>query len=137
MKQTFAQRTPLTSRDRVRKYPTSYLLFAIAGASAVASIAYGTVGDLYEADFGSGNVFRFTPVGARTTFATDLSLPFGLAFDINGNLYEADEGSGSVLKFSPTGAKTTFATGLSSPALAFDGSGNLFVSNFTAARASR
>ncbi len=127
MKQTFSRRTPLTSRGRVRKCPTSYLLFAIAGASAMASIAYGAVGDLYEADFGSGNVFRFTPAGARTTFAIGLGSPAGLAFDPEGNLFVADNSANSIIKITPAGTKSTFATGLNLPfGLAFDINGNLY-----------
>src|SRR5260370_27637004 len=105
MKQTFSRRTPLTSRGRVRKCPTSYLLFAIAGASAMASIAYGAVGDLYEADFGSGNVFRFTPAGARTTFATGLGSPAGLAFDPDGNLFVAANRANSIIKITAAGTQ--------------------------------
>jgi hypothetical protein len=127
MKQTFSRRTPPTSRGRVRKCPTSYLLFAIAVASAVASIAYGAVGDLYEADFGSGNVFRFTPAGARTTFATGLGSPAGLAFDPEGNLFVANNSGNSIIKITPAGTKSTFATDLSIPfGLAFDINGNLY-----------
>jgi sugar lactone lactonase YvrE len=117
----------LKSRDRVRKCPTSYFLFAIAGASAVASIAYGAVGDLYEADFGSGNVFRFTPAGARTTFATGLGSPAGLAFDPEGDLFVANNSGNSIIKITPAGTKSTFATDLSLPfGLSFDTNGNLY-----------
>ena len=127
MKQTFSRRTPLTSCGRVKKCPTSYLLFAIAGASAVASIAYGAAGDLYEADFGSGNVFSFTPAGTRTTFATGLGNPAGLAFDPEGNLFVANNSGNSITKITPAGTKSTFASGLNLPfGLAFDMNGNLY-----------
>jgi sugar lactone lactonase YvrE len=93
----------------------------------VASIAYGGVGDLYEADFGSGNVFRFTPAGARTTFATGLGSPAGLAFDPEGNLFVANNSGNSIIKITPAGTKSTFATDLSLPfGLAFDINGNLY-----------
>src|SRR5207302_1960586 len=47
-----------------------------------------------------------------------------------GDLYEAD-GSNTIFKFAPDGTKSTFASGLNgSVGLAFDGSGNLFVSDF-------
>src|ERR1700747_3685888 len=63
------------------------------------------VGDLYEADFGSGSVFRFTPAGVKTTFATGLGNPAGLAFDAQGNLFVGND-AGTIIKITPAGAKT-------------------------------
>ena len=85
---------------------------------------------LFESDFQSGTIFKFTADGTRTTFASGLSGPVGLALDASGNLFEADENSGTIFKFTPAGTKTTFATELSSPiGLAFSASGNLLVSD--------
>jgi DNA-binding beta-propeller fold protein YncE len=85
---------------------------------------------LYEADFGSGKIFRFDPTGNRSTFATGLSNPTGLAINSAGNLFEADRTSGAIYEFTPAGSKSAFASGLSAPdGLAFDRVGNLFVSN--------
>src|SRR5438046_1610152 len=84
-------------------------------------------GDLYEADNSSNTILKFTPDGTKSTFASGLNRPFGLAFDGSGNLFEADYDSGTIFKFAPDGTKTTFASGLSNPTgLAFDSSGNLF-----------
>src|SRR5437764_4537989 len=84
-------------------------------------------GDLYEADNSSNTILKFTPDGTKSTFASGLNRPFGLAFDRSGNLFEADYDSGTIFKFAPDGTKTTFASGLSNPTgLAFDSSGNLF-----------
>jgi sugar lactone lactonase YvrE len=84
------------------------------------------VGDLYEADFGSGSVFRFTPAGVKTTFATGLGNPAGLAFDAQGNLFVGNN-AGTIIKITPAGAKTVFASGLNMPfGVAFDPNGNLF-----------
>ncbi len=83
----------------------------------------------------SGTIYKFTPTGVRTTFASGLSEPAGLAFDRAGNLFVADgfdmvTGHGNVYKFTPTGVRTTFASGLNTPfALAFDSRGNLFVAD--------
>ena len=90
--------------------------------------------NLFETDFGSGNVYEITgnlvswpPSGTQSTFATGLCYPFGLAFDGSGNLFESDAGSGTIYKFTWSGSQSTFATGLNFPTgLAFDGSGNLF-----------
>jgi hypothetical protein len=76
---------------------------------------------------GSGTIFKFTPAGTQSIFASGLFVPEGLAFDSLGNLFEADFGSGTIFKFTPAGIKSTFASGLNNPqGLAFDSLGNLF-----------
>src|SRR5438132_1229978 len=106
-----------------------HLLATVAGLAAalVPASARAAVGDLYEADFSSSTIFKFTPAGTTSTFASGLNGPYGLAFDGSGSLFEADYNSGTIFKFTPAGTKTTFASGLSNPAgVAFDSSGNLF-----------
>jgi sugar lactone lactonase YvrE len=71
--------------------------------------------NLFEADYSSGHIYKFTPGGAQSTFASGLNGPFGLAFDSAGNLFEADGDSGHIYKFTPGGAQSTFASGLSTP----------------------
>lgn len=100
-------------------------------ALALSTSVEGASGEIYETDFSSGNVFKFTPAGARTTFTSGLSEPEGMAFDRSGNFFVTEAGSGRIVKFSPSGAKTTFASGLNGPAsLAFDAAGNLFDAEF-------
>jgi sugar lactone lactonase YvrE len=74
----------------------------------------------------------------RSTFASGLNCPWGMAFDDNGSLYVANSGtngdlSNTILKFSTNGTSSVFATatnGLSGPrGLAFDSAGNLYVAN--------
>ena len=112
-----------------------HLLVTVAGLAEV--FGPGSVraasGDLFAADNGSNTIFRFTPDGTESPFASGLNGPFGLAFDSSGNLFEADYNSGMIFKFSPGGIKSTFAFGLSNPVgLAFDSSGNLFVAEANA-----
>ena len=115
------------------KNPTlSYLLVTIANVATVLLpiCAFAAPQILFESDFQSGTIFKFTADGTKTTFASGLSGPVSLALDASGNLFEADENSGKIFKFTPDGTKTTFATGLSSPiGLAFSASGNLLVSD--------
>ena len=87
------------------------------------SIAFGPNGDLFAAA-GNGvkSVFRITPAGVSSTFASGMSDPIGLAFAPNGDLFVTNGTGNSINRVSPAGVVTTFATGngLSSPfALAF------------------
>jgi sugar lactone lactonase YvrE len=76
-----------------------------------------------------------TPNGVVTPFVTGIDTT-GLAFGPNGNLFAANFPEGiypgnQVYEVTPVGVVSTFATGLSGPAaLAFDGSGNLYVAEF-------
>jgi len=99
------------------------LLVTVAGLTAalVPASARAAAGDLYEADFSSGTIFKFTPAGTKSTFASGLNVPGGLAFDSSGNLFESDNGSNTIFIFTPAGTKSTFATGLNGPiGLAFE-----------------
>lgn len=127
----------------MRKMTFLPMLFGAALAASLTPIsARAAAGDLYVADGSDGIIFKFTPAGIRSTFASGLYQPSAMAFDRQGNLFVADSGScvsgdGSdctrpslIYRFTPAGARSTFAS-LASPQLlgmAFDGSGNLFVS---------
>ena len=78
-------------------------------------LAFNSGGDLFEADYDSGNIYRYTPGGAQSTFASGLNYPIGLAFNSAGNLFEADYCSGNIYEFTPGGAQSTFASGLNAP----------------------
>jgi sugar lactone lactonase YvrE len=88
-------------------------------------------GDLFEADFSSGNIYRFAPNGSRVLYTTGLSGPEGLAFDRNGNIFVSETGTGRIHKFATDGTQSIFASGLNGPAsLVFDAAGNLFDADF-------
>ncbi len=92
--------------------------------------------NLFESDGGSGNIYEFTPNGMRSTFASGLVVPAGLAFDSAGNLFVADDGdfgstSGIIYKFTTNAVRSTFVSGLNEPvALVFDKAGSLFEADF-------
>jgi sugar lactone lactonase YvrE len=116
----------------MKKTALLHLLVTVTGLAAVLvpDRARAAPGDLYEADFSSNTIFKFTSAGTKSTFASGLSGPYGLAFDGSGNLFVADYSSGTIFKFTPDGTKSTFASGLNTPVgLAFDNSGNLFVAD--------
>jgi hypothetical protein len=116
---------------------------ALAGLLTLlaATTSRGAPRDLY-ASGGAPNssdrfIFRFTPDGVRSTFASGLYQPVAIAFDRKANLFVADSGSGIpqmrsfIVKFAPDGSRSTFASlGFTSPlGMTFDGAGNLLVSN--------
>lgn len=96
-------------------------------------------GDLYVVEPNPGAIYKFTPTGAKSTFASNIQQPVALAFDHKGNLFVASSGSGIptnnpsyIFKYAPDGTQSTFASlGLTVNqflGMAFDGAGNLFVS---------
>jgi hypothetical protein len=101
------------------------------GAIAAALLPIGAnanPGDIYVSD--DGAIYRYTPSGLPTVFASSLNLPRGLAFDKAGNLFAAIGGNGTVVKFAPNGTQSTVASNLGfASGLAFDGFKNLYVSD--------
>src|SRR5215469_16975165 len=81
-----------------------------SGLDHPGGLAFNASGDLFEADFGSGSIYEFTPSGIRSTFATGLTSPADLAFDSLGNLFVTDTNSGDIFEFAPNGAKSIFAS---------------------------
>src|SRR5437762_655090 len=103
------------------------MLAAVSAHSG--GLAFDAAGNLFER--GTDSIFKFTPDGKKSTFASGLSTygVYNLAFDAAGNLFVADEESHSILKFTPDGKKSTFATGFNPSGMAFDDKGNLFVAD--------
>jgi sugar lactone lactonase YvrE len=112
--------------------PLHTVLFAVTVlvllASAIAHADYIYVSCHNQS---SGTIEKFDSSGNRSTFASDLNRPQGLAFNSSGNLYAADSGYGTIEKFDSSGNISTFASGLDTPlGLAFDSSSNLYVACF-------
>ena len=87
---------------------------------------------IYVSDTSFGNIFKFDAAGQRTTFASNINSPTGLAFDMHGNLYVSNAGNQTIEKYDPSGNMSVFANGgfLNQPrALAFDRNGVLYVTN--------
>jgi sugar lactone lactonase YvrE len=79
-------------------------------------ISVGANGDIYVSGGDGGHeIFRITPAGEVSVFATGLGSANGSDFDSSGNLYVADFASGAVRKITPEGVMTTFASSLDGP----------------------
>lgn len=90
-------------------------------------------GNGYESN--SGKIMQLdTTSGSVSTFASGLSVPWGLALDSSGSLYAAmNHSGGAINKFDASGNPSLYNSlgGNSQPwYLAFDGSGNLYVSGY-------
>lgn len=119
---------------------TSLLYLSLTAAALAATVGAvntrAAAGDLYVADAVAHTIYKFTPAGDKSTFASGLHQPVALAFDREGNLFVADSGSGvppglsTIFKFTPDATESTFATIGPTQLLgmAFDGAGNLFIS---------
>lgn len=101
-------------------------------------VAFNSVGNLFEADYSSGNIYKFTPGGVQSTFAFGLTDPLSLAFDASGNLFVGagyGNNNGYIMKIAPNGTQSMFASGLSFPqGLTFDSNGNLYEADTAANR---
>jgi sugar lactone lactonase YvrE len=96
-------------------------------------LAFNSAGDLFESDQFSGNIYKYTPGGVQSIFASGLN-PAGLAFNSAGDLFESDFHSGNIYEFTPGGVRSIFASGLDDPeGLAFDSDGNLFEADYGSA----
>lgn len=119
-------------------------------------MTFDATGDLYVTECGGYHVRKITPEGVVTTVAGGTTYgfrddqgtnalfnnPYGITVDATGNLYVADTGNYCIRKITPDGIVSTFAGAttsgyrdgtsplFSSPrALAFDSSGNLYISD--------
>jgi sugar lactone lactonase YvrE len=105
-------------------------------------LAFDSAGNLFVADYeivdydpgapllGNSAVYKITPSGAQTIFASGLSHHSYLAVDKAGNLFVADYDQGIIYKYKPNRTRATFASGLHHPVgMAFDSTGNLFVAD--------
>src|ERR1041385_4558129 len=89
-------------------------------------------GNLFVADAPSGMIFKYTPEGKKSTFASGFKPDGGydVACDHAGNVFVFDYDKYSIFKFNPDGKKTTFATAVKPRGMVFDKADNLFVPDY-------
>ena len=74
------------------------------------------------------SVYKVTPKGAVTPFATDIMNATGLAFNMMGELYVSSRFDGNVYAIDPAGRMQLFTEGMGiATGIAFDRNGNLYI----------
>ncbi|HTO71602.1 MAG TPA: hypothetical protein VMR31_17205, partial [Myxococcota bacterium] len=83
-----------------------------SGLNTANGIAFDTGGNLYVASEYGNSIYKITPSGVVSTFASSplLNGPYSLAFDAAGNLFSANYFDGSVSEISPAGVVSPFAS---------------------------
>lgn len=100
-----------------------------SGLNAPIGITFDLRGNLYVANWGDGNIFKYDPTGARKLLANCGQYQcMGLATDTGGNLFVARYNANDILRYDAGGNSSVFAaSGLFHPrGLAFDAAGNLY-----------
>src|SRR6266576_630835 len=105
------------------------LLGALLTAVIAPLAAQAAPGDLYVGGLGAHVIYKFTPAGVRTTFASGPFTADSIAFDINANLFVSDTQNNRIVKITQGGTQTTFATSLVPAGLAFDSAGFLYAAD--------
>ena len=65
---------------------------------------------------GNAAIFKITPSGAQSIFASRVSYASSLVVNKAGNLFVADYDNGIIYQYKPSGSRATFASGLNHPA---------------------
>lgn len=100
-------------------------------------VVVDAAGNVYCADFGrslSGppgtSLYKITPQGQVSVFATGFVGASGNTIGADGNIYQSNIQGGTVSKVTPEGQVSTYASGMSGPVgVIFDQAGNLYVAN--------
>ncbi|WP_271808371.1 Ig-like domain-containing protein [Clostridium beijerinckii] len=111
-------------------YSTS--IFA-SGLNNPMGIATDSSGNIFVADYGSGNVNKYSADGTLlSTFASGVNGLTGIAIDSSGNIFLIGLWSGNVKKYSADGTLlSTFASEIiEAYGIAIDSSGNIFVADY-------
>lgn len=132
------QLAPFTKRKHIR-WASALALFMSAVALPRTTLHAVAIDTLYvsvnhstPSPASTGLILEYSSTGTKSTFASGIPHPRGLAFDTAGNLFAASNSDNNqearILKFAPDGMQSTFAdsTGFLSN-VRIDSAGNLFV----------
>ena len=119
-----------TSSDRSGKSRSAIKTFA-SGFDGPTGIVRDEYGNFYVANYSENVIYRVSPDGQKTVFASsdDINGPLGLAIDQRGNIYVANYLSNSIAIINKSGDTHTIVTGLNKPYFLYlDEAESLYVS---------
>lgn len=104
------------------------------GTGATFNIPYGlgidAAGNVYTADPGTWSIRKITPDGTTSRIGGTVQEPWNVTVNkANGKIYYSSTGGGGVFEMKPDGSSVNIATIAAPGGLAFDPSGNLYVSS--------
>ena len=104
---------------------------AISGFTTPTGLAFDSSGNLYVADFATGQINKFSSSGASLgAFASGLNSPTEITFDSAGDLFVSNTFANGVEEFSPSGLDLGVFASLSSPrGIAIDSQGRIYVAS--------
>lgn len=79
-------------------------LYQFELAEITDDIIFDSEGNLYGADYNGPNIYKVTPEGEVSIFATDFEAPNGLAFDSQGYLFMCDNTGDAIYKLDTDGS---------------------------------
>lgn len=93
------------------------------------AIAAGPNGDLFIGEASDNSIRRVTPSGGSSTFASNIEVPLGMAFDVFGNLLVVS-GDNRIYRFTPTGQRGVLIQDVTTPFwIAIGSDGSIWVSD--------
>lgn len=94
--------------------------FATVPNEGLEGLAFDSAGNLFAAGGGSaGYIFKFSPEGRSSTFASGLFYPLSLAFNSSGDLFVSQIGEPYIERFTPNGIGSGFESSVYADGLAF------------------
>lgn len=91
-----------------------------SGSGMDDALLLDSAGNLYAAGYDNGNIYRVTPGGTVTTFATGFASANGMAWDAEGNLVVCDNTGPGIYKIAPDSTVSLFLNVASSSGIIKD-----------------
>jgi len=127
-----------TNGDTSRPFPYEIGKKLASNLHPVANPAIDTDGNIYATYSGRRgqktpvSIYKISPKGAVTPFATDIMNATGLAFSLTGELFVSSRFEGNVYRVDRAGRTELFTEGMGiATGIAFDHDGNLYVGDRT------